>query len=117
MTAQQHALRRLRQLLADPAGDPVEIAATYVAVLSEQLLEFARQAYQRDGAGLVEIDLRGIDLRTAKGVAPIVYYPADSESDDWPPNLDEVLIGYEPPREAVVLLLQDGSGPQIYILE
>ncbi|NTU85115.1 MAG: hypothetical protein HGA45_38105 [Chloroflexales bacterium] len=113
---QQQALQHLRQLLASPAADPAEIAATYVAVISEQLLQFARQAHERDGAGLVEIDLRGINLRTARGMAPITYYPAGSESDEWPPNLDEVLDGYDPAREAVVLLFQDGAGPQIYIL-
>ena len=50
------------------------------------------------------------------GTAPIAYYPADEGSDEWPPNLDEVLDGYDPAREAVVLLFQDGSGPQIYVL-
>ena len=114
---QQQALQHLRQLLADPAGDAVEIAATYVSIISEQLLQFAHQAYKRDGIGVVEIDLRGIDLRTATGTAPIAYYPEDAGSDEWPPNLDEVLTSYDPPREAVVLLFQDGTGPQIYVLE
>lgn len=114
---QQQAMRSLRQLLAEPAGDPAEIAAAYVTILSPQLLSFARQAYGRDGAGVVEIDLRGIDLRTARGTAPIAYYPADASSDEWPTNIDEVIDGYDPGREAVVLLFQDGSGPQIYVLE
>ncbi|HMQ30293.1 MAG TPA: hypothetical protein PKD53_06165 [Chloroflexaceae bacterium] len=114
---QQQAMLRLRQLLAEPASPPAEIAATYVTIISEQLLQFARQAHARDGAGVVEIDLRGIDLRTATGTAPIAYYPADSGSEEWPPNLDELLETYDPAREAVVLLFQDGSGPQIYVLE
>lgn len=116
MTPQQQAMLRLRQLLAEPAADPAEISATYVTVLSEQLLQFARQAYGRDGVGVVEIDLRGLDLRTATGTAPIAYYPADAGSEEWPANLDGVLDGYDPAHEAVVLLFQDGSGPQIYVL-
>ncbi len=117
MTPQQQAMLRLRELLGDPGSDPAEIGATYVAALSEQLLSFARQAAGRDGAGLVEIDLRGIDLRTATGTAPIAYYPADAGSDEWPPNLDEVLNDYDLKREAVVLLFQDRVGPQIFVLE
>ncbi len=117
MTVQQQQLQRLRQLLANPDADPAEIGATYVALISDGLLQFARQAYRRDGTGLIEMDLRGIDLRTAKGAAPITYYPADSESDEWPVNLDQVLNRYDPAREAVVLLFQDGVGPQIYVLE
>lgn len=116
MTPQQQAMHRLRQLLAEPAADKSEIAASYVTILSEQLLGFARQAYGRDGAGVVEIDLRGIDLRTARGTAPIAYYPADAGSDEWPSNIDDVLADYDPRREAVVLLFQDGSGPQIFVL-
>jgi hypothetical protein len=114
---QQQAMLRLRHLLADPHGDPSEIAASYVTVISEQLVQFASQAYRRDGIGLIEIDLRGIDLRTATGTAPIAYYPADAGSDEWPPNVDEVLESYNPQREAVVLLFQDRSGPQIFVLE
>lgn len=117
MNQQQRALARLRQLLSDPAATPAEIAESYVGVISEQLLQFAQQAYARDGRGVVEIDLRGIDLRTATGNAPIAYFPADSQGDEWPPNLKEVLAGYEPHREAIVLLLQDGAGPLIYVLE
>ncbi len=116
-TQQQQALARLRQLLANPASHPDAIAESYVGVLSEQLLQFARQASGRDGPGVVEIDLRGIDLRNATGTAPIAYYPADSGTDDWPPNLDELLTDYDPRREAVVLLFQDGLGPQIFVLE
>ena len=116
-TPQQQALQHLRRLLATSGADPAEIAATYLAVISEQLIEFARLSYRRDGAGLIEMDLRGMDLRTARGQAPIIDYPADSESDEWPLNLDEVLNAYDPSREAVVLLFQDGSGPQIFILE
>lgn len=108
---------RLRQLLADPAGDPAEIAAAYVSILSVQLLEFARKAHKRDGRGAIEMDLRGIDLRTARGTAPIAYYPADAGSDEWPANMDEVLRGYDTAREAVVLLFQDGLGPQIFVIE
>lgn len=114
---QQESLARLRLLLADPASDPADIAESYVGVLSQQLLQFAREATQRDGPGLVEIDLRGIDLRNAKGSAPIAYYPADEGSDEWPPNMDEILDSYDPQREVVVLLFQDGSGPLIYVLE
>lgn len=114
--SQRQAMLRLRALLADPAGDPAEVAAAYVTVLSEQLLGFARQAYGRDGVGVVEIDLRGIDLRTATGTAPIAYYPAEAASDEWPPNLDGVLGEYDPAREAVVLLFQDHGGPQIFVL-
>ncbi|RRR74565.1 MAG: hypothetical protein EI684_06720 [Candidatus Viridilinea halotolerans] len=116
-TYQQEAMQRLRELLADPSSDPVEIAATYVTVLSEQLVQFARQSYRRDGAGVIEIDLRGIDLRTATGTAPIAYYPADAGSDEWPENVDEVLESYNPASEVVVLLFQDQSGPQIFVLE
>jgi hypothetical protein len=116
-TQQQQALVRLRQLLNNPASHPDAIAESYVGVLSEQLLQFARQAVGRDGPGVVEIDLRGIDLRNATGSAPIAYYPADAASEEWPPNLDEVLADYDPRREAVVLLFQDGSGPLIYVLE
>jgi hypothetical protein len=114
---QQQAMRRLRELLSDPAGDLAEIGATYVTIISEQLLTFARQAYGRDGVGVVEIDLRGIDLRTATGTAPIAYYPADAGSDEWPTNIDEVIDSYDPAREAVVLLFQDRIGPQIFVLE
>jgi hypothetical protein len=114
---QRESLASLRRLLADPASDPAAIAESYVGVLSEQLLQFARDGAQRDGRGVVEIDLRGIDLRTATGSAPIAYYPADSGTDEWPPNLDELLDDYDPRREAVVLLFQDGSGPLIYVLE
>lgn len=114
---QQEAMHRLRGLLADPAGDPIEIAASYVTVLSEQLVQFARQGYRRDGVGVIEIDLRGIDLRTATGTAPIAYYPADAGSDEWPVNVEEVLASYNPPNEVVVLLFQDRSEPQIFVLE
>lgn len=117
MNQQQRAIARLRQLLADPAASPTEIAESYVGAISEQLLQFARQAYARDGRGVVEMDLRGLDLRTATGSAPIAYYPADTEVAEWPSNLDEVLASYDPQREAVVLLLQDASGPLIYVLE
>lgn len=114
---QQEALASLKRLLADPASDPEVIAESYIGVLSEQLLQFARDATRRDGRGVVEIDLRGIDLRTARGSAPIAYYPADEGADDWPSNLDEILDSYDPRHEAVVLLFQDGSGPLIYVLE
>lgn len=114
---QQAALASLRRLLNDPTSDPEAIAESYVGVLSEQLIQFAREAVRRDGPGVIEIDLRGIDLRTATGAAPIAYYPADSGTDEWPPNLDEILDGYDPRRETVVLLFQDGSGPLIYVLE
>lgn len=114
---QQESLASLRRLLADPASDPADIAESYVGVLSEQLLQFAREALRRDGRGVVEIDLRGIDLRTASGSAPIAYYPADEGTDEWPPNLDALLAEYDPRREAVVLLFQDGTGPLIYVLE
>ncbi len=114
---QQETIVRLRRLLADPAASPEAIAETYVHVLSEQLLGFAREAVRRDGPGVVEIDLRGIDLRTATGSAPIAYYPADEGSDEWPPNLAAIIADYDPRREAVVLLFQDGSGPLIYVLE
>jgi|YNPBryunderm2012_1023409.scaffolds.fasta_scaffold44984_1 hypothetical protein len=117
MNQQQQALARLRRLLNDPAAPLTDIAESYVSVISEQLLQFARQAYPRDGRGVIEIDLRGIDLRSATGHAPIAYYPADAGSDDWPPNLDEVLATYDPRREAVVLLMQDGCEPLIYVLE
>lgn len=116
-TRQQESLASLRRLLANPASDPADIAESYVGVLSEQLLQFARDAVKRDGRGVVEIDLRGIDLRNATGSAPIAYYPADEGSDEWPPNIDEILDGYDPRREAVVLLFQDGTGPLIYVLE
>lgn len=117
MNPQQQALERLRRLLNDPTSSPVDIAESYVSVISEQLLQFARQVYQRDGPGVIEIDLRGIDLRTATGHAPIAYYPSDAESDDWPSNLNEVLATYDPNREAVVLLMQDDCEPLIYVLE
>jgi hypothetical protein len=114
---QQESLARLRQLLADPASDPADIAESYVGVLSPQLIQFAREASKRDGRGLVEIDLRGIDLRNARGSAPIAYYPADESTDEWPPNITEVLDSYDLQREVVVLLFQDGTGPLIYVLE
>jgi hypothetical protein len=114
---QQESIARLRQLLADPAAPPEAIAETYVHVLSEQLLSFGRQAARRDGPGVVEIDLRGIDLRTATGSAPIVYYRADEGTDEWPSNLYPMLADYDPAREVVVLLFQDGAGPLIYVLE
>lgn len=114
---QQESLARLRRLLADPASDPAAIAESYVGVLSEQLLQFARDAARRDGRGAIEMDLRGIDLRNATGQAPIAYYPTDEASEEWPPNLDELLASYDPRREAVVLLLQDGTGPLIFVLE
>lgn len=116
-TQQQQALARLRRLLNDPAADPEAIAESYVSVLSAQLLDFARQAVGRDGPGVVELDLRGIDLRNATGNAPIAYYPAAEGSDEWPPNIDALLADYDPRREALVLLFQDGSGPLIYVLE
>ncbi|MFV9504837.1 MAG: hypothetical protein AB4911_09770 [Oscillochloridaceae bacterium umkhey_bin13] len=117
MNLQQQAMQRLRQLLADPHAHPAEIGSTYVTVLSEQLLSFASQAYARDGVGVIEIDLRGIDLRTATGTAPIAYYPIDAGSDEWPPNVEDVLEEYDPAREAVVLLFLDRADPQILILE
>lgn len=117
MSYQQRALSRLRALLAEPTSTPAAIAESYVGVLSTQLLQFAHQAAARDGRGVVEIDLRGIDLRTATGSAPIAYYPDDAGSEEWPPNLIEVLSSYDPRREAVVLLLQDGGEPQIFVLE
>lgn len=115
--SQQHAIQHLRQLLADPGSDPAAISAAYVAVIGEQLLQFARQAHRRDGVGVVEIDLRGIDVRMATGTAPIAYYPADEASDEWPPNMAELLGGYDPASEAIVLLFQDGAGPQIFVLD
>jgi hypothetical protein len=114
---QQQSLARMRRLLNDPAADLEAIAESYVGVLSPQLLQFARQAGERDGRGVVEIDLRGIDLRTATGSAPIAYYPAAEGTGEWPANLYELLADYDPRREAVVLLFQDGTGPLIYVLE
>ncbi|PDV96423.1 hypothetical protein [Candidatus Chloroploca asiatica] len=113
---QQEALLYLRRLLETPESDPTEIAGSYVTVISEQLLAFAAQSYKRDGIGVIEIDLRGIDLRTATGTAPIAYYPADAGSDEWPPNLAAILNDYDPAREAVVLLFQDRAVAQIFVL-
>jgi hypothetical protein len=117
MNAQQQALARMRRLLDDPAADPEALAESYVGVLSPQLLQFAQQAGARDGRGVVEIDLRGIDLRTATGSAPIAYYPAHAGTSEWPSNLHALLAEYDPRREAMVLLFQDRSGPLIYVLE
>jgi hypothetical protein len=114
--SQQQAIQHLRQLLADPNADPAEIGGAYVSIISEGLLQFARQAHRRDGVGVVEIDLRGIDLRTATGTAPIAYYLLDEATEEWPPNMAEVLGDYDPRREAVVLLFQDGAAPQIFVL-
>ncbi|MBP1466826.1 hypothetical protein EYB53_014020 [Candidatus Chloroploca sp. M-50] len=113
---QQEALLYLRRLLETPESDPAEIAGSYVTVISEQLLLFAAQSYKRDGIGVIEIDLRGIDLRTATGTAPIAYYPADAGSDEWPPNLEAILNDYDPAHEAVVLLFQDRAVAQIFVL-
>lgn len=114
---QQRALARLRQIIDDPAADPAEIADCYVSVLGPQLQDFAGQARGRHGRGVVEIDLRGIDLRNARGTTPITYFPADAGADDWPPDLPQILATYEPHRETVVLLYQDRCDPLVYVLE
>lgn len=114
---QQRALARLRQIIDDPAADPAEIADCYVSVLGPQLQDFAGKAYTRDGRGVVEIDLRGIDLGIARGTTPITYFPADAGADDWPPDLIEILASYEPHRETIILLYQDRCDPLVYVLE
>jgi hypothetical protein len=114
---QQAQATRLRQLLDTPGSDPVAIADCYVQLLGLQLHQLAREGYRRDGRGLIEIDLRGIDLRTATGGLPITYYPRGDAADDWPGSVDETLRSYDPQREAVVILYQDGCEPLVYVLE
>jgi hypothetical protein len=110
-------IARLRSLLSDPAADPVAIADCYVELIGHQLRDLARNAFSRDGRGVVEIDLRGIDLRNATGNVPIAYYPADAGADDWPDDLYNSLATYDPRRETVILLYQDATEPLVYVLE
>lgn len=118
MTPQQRDdLLRLRRLLADPNSDPLEIADCYVSLIGPQLRQLSREGLQRDGRGVIEIDLRGIDLRQATGTVPIAYYPADAGADDWPSDLYQVLATYDTRRETAVLLYQDRCQPLIYVLE
>jgi hypothetical protein len=114
---QQASLARLRALLNSPDSDPVEIADCYVNLLGEQLQKLASEGYKRHGRGLIEIDLRGVDLRSATGGLPITYYPLADASDDWPASLDDLLPSYDPQRETVVLLYHDSSEPLVYVLE
>jgi hypothetical protein len=110
-------IHRLRSLLSDPAADPAAIADCYVELIGPQLRDLARQGFARNGHGVVEIDLRGIDLRNATGNIPITYFPADAGADDWPDELYASLDAYDPRRETVVLLYQDTTEPLVYVLE
>lgn len=114
---QQEPRTRLRDLLNSPESDPVEVADCYVHLLGEQLHKLAREGYKRHGRGLIEIDLRGVDLRTATGGLPITYYPLADAGDDWPTSLDDLLPSYDPQRETVVLLYHDPTEPLVYVLE
>jgi hypothetical protein len=107
----------LRHLLDTPGSDPVAIADCYVQLLGIQLHTLAREGYGRNGRGLIEIDLRGLDLRTATGGLPITYYPRSDAADDWPASVEQTLHSYDPQREAVVILYQDGCEPLVYVLE
>lgn len=106
----------LRQLLEDPTTDPIELTECYVRVLSDQLLVLAAQGHKQSGRGLVEIDLRGIDLRSARGGIPILFFPREDYGDDWPREAFEAMDSYDPNRELITLVFHD-SGPMIFILE
>jgi hypothetical protein len=110
-------IAHLRSLLGDPNADPVAIADCYVELIGPQLRDLARHGLARDGRGVVEINLRGIDLRRATGNVPIAYYPADAGADDWPAELYSSLDSYDPRYETVVLLYQDTTEPLVYVLE
>ncbi len=116
-TPDPRLIARLRALLSDPAADPAAIADCYVELIGPQLRDLARNGLSRDGRGVVEINLRGINLRNATGNVPIAYYPADAGADDWPEDLYNSLDSYDPRRETVVLLYQDASEPLVYVLE
>jgi hypothetical protein len=116
-TQRERDLVRLRDLLNDPRATKAAIADAYVHLLSTTICDLARQGYGRDGRGAVEIDLRGLDLRTARGNLPILYYPLDEAGDDWPDEVFAELQGYDPHREAVSILFYDDGPPQIYVLE
>ncbi len=109
-------LIRLRQLLDDPQSDPVDISDCYVQILSTQLKALAKTGRAQSGRGLLKIDLRGVDLRSATGNLPIAYAPAKLPNPDWPREALELLRSYNPRREAVVLLLQD-SGSLLYVID
>lgn len=114
---QQHQdLLRMRQLLNDPQSDPAEIADCYIRLIGEQLQALAATGYERAGRGVVEIDLRGIDLRHATGHVPIEYCMSDEADEEWPDGISEVIASYNPQHEVVAILLQD-SGPLVYVLE
>ncbi|NJM05709.1 hypothetical protein HC891_05235 [Candidatus Gracilibacteria bacterium] len=118
MTSQrERGITRLRELLNDPHATKAAIADAYVHLLSTTICDLGRQGYGRDGRGAVEIDLRGLDLRTARGNLPILYYPLDEAGDDWPEEVFAELAAYTPQREAVAILFYDGGPPQIYVLE
>jgi hypothetical protein len=116
-TQRERDIARLRDLLNDPRASKAAIGDAYVHLLSTTICELARQGYGRDGRGAVEIDLRGLDLRSARGNLPILYYPAEEAGDDWPDEIFAELQSYNPRREAVAILFYDGGLPQIYVLE
>jgi hypothetical protein len=117
MNDQQHDdMLLLRQLLEDPAADPVDLTECYVRVLSDQLLVLAAQGHKQSGRGLIEIDLRGIDLRNARGGIPIHFFPRADYGDDWPREAFEMMDSYDPNRELIALVFHD-TGPMIFVLE
>lgn len=113
---QREDLLRLRQLLDDPASTAIDIVECYMRLLSPQLQMLARDGYRRDGRGLIEIDLRDIDLRNTRGGLPIHYFPTEDYDDDWPQEAFELIRSYEPDHEIVVLVYHD-SGPMLFILD
>ena len=115
--AQQRKIAQLRALLNDPQASVSDLTDCYVQVLGPQLLDLARSGAKQFGRGAIEIDLRGIDLRTATGNGPITYYPQADATDEWPAETLEVLQSYQIGREAVVVLFHDRSDPLLYVLE
>lgn len=110
MTERQQLARQLRTLLDDPASDLGDIDEVYIRLIADQLIQMAHEGHKREGRGAVVIDMRGIDVRTAKSNlgAPMYYLSitrADEHAIVWPAsNVVEEVQGYAPDQECVIVM-------------
>lgn len=119
MTEQQALARQLHALLGNSDADLGDIDEVYIQILGEQVVQMARQTYEREGRGIILIDMHGIDVRnTSEGGVPMYYISIERVRQEgliWPAvNIEQEIIAYDPDNECVIVIDRE-SGPRIYI--